>query len=110
MFMSCDRFKSDSGKSFAGQSVTLARLAFEHARHMRRPHSVSAASSGRRWATAKARILSIRRAHDYPSVIRPAATLPSANRILTSAAREPAGKVCFLRKQRTRNAQLEPFC
>jgi hypothetical protein len=28
MFMSCDRFKPNSGKSFAGQSGALARVAF----------------------------------------------------------------------------------
>ena len=27
MFMSCDRFKKNSGKSFAGQSGALARVA-----------------------------------------------------------------------------------
>jgi hypothetical protein len=66
MFMSCDRFKSNSGKSFAGQSVTLARVAFEHACHIRRPHSVCVTSSGRRWATATAPILSLKRTHDHP--------------------------------------------
>jgi hypothetical protein len=52
MFMSCDRFKPNSGKSFAGQRGALACVALEHARHMRRRTQYCVASSGRRWATS----------------------------------------------------------
>ena len=47
MFMPCDRFKANSGKSFAGQSCALARVTFEHGRHMRRGTQYCVASSGR---------------------------------------------------------------
>jgi hypothetical protein len=46
MFMSCDRFKPNSGKSFAGQSIALAHRLVEADQPARRSGRATALSYG----------------------------------------------------------------